>query len=275
MIRFIFGLLVVSCPVICFSQHYYFYSDSTNAKKIIADNHIKKDVIYTYTIEKGKIKDSSFYGSEVYDQYGNLIERRYSLGKGKVFLVDSFFYNAGHHLVKTTYGNRSGAAYGETVFEYDAAGREISSFTTMRLGNGSIDSNDTRKTYNEAGRLNEKYIRYRGSSKSYLRETYQYDEEGRITEIKYYGVDGRSTSSTLFLYEKNRKRTYEKNERGTHLNLVFSYNDKGQCNSLRAFMAGDKQSRFIYNTDGTLFEWTSYDKDRKTETMDRHYYFKE
>jgi hypothetical protein len=264
--------LIFCCYSICFSQHSYFYSDSSNNRPhIIAANGIKKDSIYSFTLKNGKVVDSFNNGSETFNEHGYKIEQRTLISpRNGVFVIDSFFYNDKQWRIRYTMTTSGGQRVGEITYTLNEAGKETSSYNVFK-SRDSLDISRSESVYNVQGRLTEIYTYFGRATTPYIRRFY-YGAEGRIVKETAIGNDGKTRDARSVVYEKNRATWYNLRTGKPDKGPVFFYNDAGQCIKITNLYGG-LESRFIYNSDGTLYEWSSY-RNGKKEKMDRHYYYK-
>jgi len=259
-----------------FSQFHYFFSDSsTNPARLIAALHIKRDSIFSYTMDGKKMIDSSFLAAEEYNADGTINTQLQVLSaKKELIVVDSFFYNDGGLLVRQTQGSKGGQPYAINTMNYDSKGLDTGGRCYMSPSIRDPRNYTSKKEYNKAGRLVRKYLQC-DDKKKYLAVDYAYDDEGRLIEMNYYKENGELSDGTLYEYKNNnqRKTAYRKKPDGKTKNMVYYYDRQGRCTRISWFLSKEPwEYRFRYNPDGTLFEYQTV-KGKKQETH-RHYYSK-
>lgn len=274
------SLIALAAMLFCrqaFSQFHYFFSDSSsNPAGIIAALHIKRDSIFSYTLDGKKVIDSSFLGVEEYNADGTISTQSQVIGKKTgAIIVDSFFYNAHGQLTRQTMGSKGGKPYVINTNNYDSRGLDTGGYSWSDPAIKGAMSCTARKEYDNAGRLSRKYLQWDGKQ-MYLAEDYAYDDQGRLIEVNNYKENGELFYGNLYEYKDNnqRKTVYRKKPDGKVKSMVYYYNEQGRCTRISwFFIKGTWEYRFRYNTDGTLFEYKSV-KGKKEETH-RHYYRKD
>jgi hypothetical protein len=223
-----------------------------------------------------KIIDSSFLAVEEYNADGTIsIQSQLISKKTRAIIVDSFFYNDGGLLVKQTIENKGGKPFVINTIHYDSRGLDTGSYSYIDPSIKGARNSNARKEYDNAGRLTRKYLQW-DDKNPYLAEIYAYDTEGRLAEVNNYNENGQLLYATLYEYQDNndRKIVYRKKPDGKIKYMVYYYNKQGRCTRISWFLGENTwEHRFLYNPDGTLFEYTTL-KAKKQETH-RHYYSKD
>ena len=272
---FLIALAVMLFWLPCFPQfHYFFNSSNTNPPKTIAAHHIKRDSIFSYTLQGKKIIDSSFLAAEEYNTNGTIAAQTREIKGKKVqwTTVDSFFYNANGLLVKQTMGDQDGKPFSIYSIYYDSKGLDTGSYSYTNPSVKGARNSTCRKEFNNAGQLTKKYLQW-DYEKMYLAEQYTYDKEGRVTEVNEYKEDGTILYTTLYEYKNDNRRkvAYHKTPDGPKKSMVYYYNRQGQCTRIEwGFSKDSWVYQFYYNPNGTLFEYKSVQG--KKEELHRHYY---
>jgi hypothetical protein len=255
----------------CFSQRYYFFTDSlANTKEVLLRNHIKKVHVHAYKMKDGKFIDSTFTFTELYNDQGSITGRLTYTKDGTVMLTDSFFYNLNHQLARKALLNTRGDFVSQTAFIYNDQGKEIESFSKT-LVQGSTMTYFEKKTYNTKGQLAEKYGST-DSSRWTLSEKYFYNSDGALEKKTTFDTTGKRTADYLFVVKNRKKIITTQNANGTGNTIEFFYNKNGQCTKIEWHL-GKKPIvyYFTYNADGTMFECITVRGDGQ-KFMDRHYY---
>lgn len=146
--------------------------------------------------------------------------------------------------------------YIDTYFVFDREGRTSEYHSYF---DADADDNKTVNTYNKEGRLQEQ--RFFADGRKTGSMTYEYDDEGRITEVIRYDADGTETDRVRH-FRKPHQRIPR--DRGHNNIWLYTYNDKGECIEERCLLPNNKYAFrhiFFYDEAGRQKRSVFFDQD--------------
>lgn len=274
------------CQDPSFCQNIYFFIDESNTDntpEILKNASIRIEKLYSYTLKKNNsVKDSVLSAVGTYNELGKLLKIENYEENGKLASVETYKYSDSSQLSASNDHNISWNTNYLSTYVYDSLGREVTKYTQ---GSNSKDVVIEQKEYNGKGllvSLNTKDDRYYSSVKRY-----EYYPDGRLSKISTFDDKGKIKFVDSYKYEPGKKIVFLSNMEGVTKQAEFYYDTLERCVmyispwGMKYLVSPDSDeyknstqvSRFIYNDDGTLFEWSVTIKDKLVQ-LQRHYYSK-
>jgi hypothetical protein len=273
--------------------HYFCYRE--NPGELIQKSHISKELFYSFSPTRRKMKDSVLLGAVYYNSSGSPV-RRTVFQDGKEITEYAYQYNSLNKLFRS-YSYQKGARLDTMIIEhiYDNAGNDLQDCEYYDDNGDSLFMGINQKSYNEKRQLICVYSKLNGGL-SYISEKLFYNEHDSLVKKEYYYPSGTLAFSNAYVYDRNLNKTtiYDDDpKRGRKLYLEEIFDKDNHCVNSHSFetkptLHVDNENRrrapttfkdipradeYTYNPDGTVFEWTVH-LDKKKSQIIRHYYQK-
>ncbi|ALD20682.1 hypothetical protein [Hymenobacter sp. DG25A] len=259
------------------------FSFTRNEKEIIKSNKIIKEEVYSYTLYRKGIKDSTLVNVYYYNPSGDVIEEK---------SIDKKTHQEYTTKYQITYNNlekpKKEIIKKETLklifiqeHGYDDQGNETYMYDynedTTRL---IIDH----KTYNAKNQLIQLQKKI-NNNEFYTSSKYYYNNDGKLSKSESFDISRENIYTYTYDYDKllNKKITYLENSDGRKKISEIFYNNDNQIikninnsNSFTNYSASNKfgfTSVNTYNSNKTISESNFYINNKKSQ-MNRHFYFK-
>ena len=180
------------------------------------------------------IVDYSNYKEDT-DDNGNVIQRTYYYGNGKVGLIEE--YDENENLTKETDYDTDGKVSSYRTCEYDEKGNQIKET--------NYDKNDKVSSY----------CTYEDDENGKMTKETDYDTDGKVSSSRTYEYDEKGNLIKLTNYDENDKmssyRTYEYDEEGNRIKDT----DYDENNNVTDVYERE------YDENGNQVKWTEYDSE--------------
>ncbi len=238
--RILNTLIFIALSLSLFSQDIF----EQQYKNVILQQQIKSITQLNYQIKDGKPSDEGYKNSyQQYDQRGNLTEEIKYKSNGDIFLMMSYRYDERNNQVG--------------YVRYDGKDKKVTYKKVCKY-------NDDNQLMIEAG--------FDGASQ--YKNVYNYDEQGRLTEIKYYTND-HLMQLRSFEYEGATCEIRVTDRSGKHLfKLIHKYDGKGNLiNQTRVEPDGTIYSKIskTFNEEGNVLSEIKYERGNFRYKITRQY----
>ena len=173
-------------------------------------------------VTKGEIAIGENY-SIVFNEEGNMIERKKYLSSGKPYEKYVYKYDSNHNLIEENY-----SSYGEfeskTKYKYDDRGKRIEK--AEYNSEGSLSGKEVYKYDEKGNKIEIQNIASNGDK--YGKGIFKYNKKNKLVEKNYYRSDGNLIKKGIFIYNENGDLIEEKDsDKNFNMEVVAEYKDKG------------------------------------------------
>jgi hypothetical protein len=264
----------------------YFFIDESNTDntpEILKKASVKKENLYSYTLKKNNsVKDSVLSVVALYNESGQFLKIENYDDRGKLSSVETFEYLDSFHLSSSRLFNISWNTIYTSSYLYDGLGREIIKYTK---GSNNSEIITEQKQYDERGLLISLITK---DNKNYSSvKKYEYYPDRKLSKVSTFDERGKIEFVDSYKYESGKKISFLSNPEGITKQAEFYYDTLDRCVmyispwQIKYLLPPDsadyndstKVSHFIYNDDGTLYEWSVRIRGKIVQ-LQKHYYSK-